>query len=507
MRVLLVQSFVTTRIDTSLVNLIEPQGLLAIATYIEREMGDAVTIDILDLYEKGQGKLTRRGETLVIGMCDGDAICAEILKFNPDVLGVTSNFSDYFDDVVDLTKIVAGRFPDLTLVLGGAHVTVDADDTLRKNPHVDFIVRREGEITFKELLAKLIEKDNDFSDILGLTYWMDGVVKSNPDRPLIRELDLLPVPDRKFINMDFYISLNRQVLPYARQHPIATIMTSRGCPYACIFCSTKNMWERRFRGRSAEKVAEEVKYLYDTYGIREFAIMDDQFIGKVKRVEEICHKINELNLGDISLSIPAGTSVWLVNEELLRLMKKTGFYRLNFPIESGNEKTVKFVKKPVNLALVKEMVRMANKIGFWTAGNFIIGFPYETQKDIRETIRYAFDCGLDLPIFLVALPFKGAEMYDIYLKENLLTETVTRTYATHSFYDTKYLKKEEINALWQEAQGSIIKNKIKFYLNPVNFYNHFWPKMKTYKDLKYLAKLFYVMFIFSPFQKFKRSRL
>ena len=500
MRVLLVQSFFSVQVDNPSLNLQEPLGLLSIATYIKNKLGDLVEIRVLDLYELGKGRLNRKGDQFIVGLNDERIICEQIENFNPDIIGITANFSAYFQDVITLGKIISTNFRNIKLVLGGAHVTMDAENILQKNPFIDYIVRREGEVTFLELLQTCMKRqNNDFSNIKGLTYREGERIVSNEDRPLINDINILPMLDRKFINMDFYKRVNCKTLAFARKTAVSIIFTSRGCPFNCIFCSTKNMWERKFRAFTPERVVAEIKHLYYTYGIREIAIWDDQFLADKKRVELICDKIIELNL-DISFSMPSGTSPWLVDEGLLRKMKKAGFYRLCFPIESGNENTIKFIRKPVNLTKMGDLIKAASKLGFWTSANFIIGFPYETREEIMTTIKYAYECGVDYPIFFIAQPLKGAELYDVVVKEGLLKAEYD-TDITTSKFDTKYLSVEEINELLQKARNGIIKTKIKFYLKPANFYYYLFPKFRTYSDIKFFITLFYAFFVKPKFVK------
>lgn len=505
MRILLIQSFFTTPVDTPNIYLEEPLGLISLATFVKKELGESIEIQILDLFELGQGRMTIKNDKFIVGVNNESEICDRIEQFDPDIVGITANFTAYFQDVVDLTHMITNRFDNIDIVLGGAHVSMDSKKILKKHSFINYIIRREGELTFLEFInARMNPNTIDYRTIQGLSYRQGDTIFENEDRPLIPDINILPIPDRSLINLEFYKKINKKILPYTRKVPAASIMTSRGCPFNCIFCSTKNMWERKFRPFSPQRVIEEIQYLYDEYGIREFCIQDDQFVVDNKRVESICNKVIDMKL-DVSFSIPAGTSIWKVDRKLLITMKKAGFYRLCFPIESGNEKTIKFIRKPINLKSVKDKIKIANKLGFWTSGNFIIGFPYEKIEDIKATIKYAYMSGIDFPIFFCAKPFRGAELYDIFVKEGLLKEVIHGSHPERSDYDSKYLSAKEINQLYQTAKNGVIKNKIKFYLVPNNFYNHLLPKLKSYNDLKYFIKLFYVMFISKKIENIKKK--
>jgi len=311
---------------------------------------------------------------------------------------------------------------------------------------------------------------------------------------LIKDLDILPIPDRSFIDMEFYKESNKKCVWYVRKTPVATIMTSRGCPYNCIFCSTKVVWKKRWRPRSLEKVFEEIEHLVSKYGIREIIINDDQFFTKRNRIDEFCKYFIKRKL-DLNFSVDSGVSVWLVDKELLEIMRKAGFYSIRFPIETGNEVTLKFIRKPVDLLKTKELIKEANKLGFWTSANFIIGFPYETRQEIEETIRYALSSKLDYASFLIAKPNAGSDLYEIFKKEGLLDKNVVR--ASHFYrsdYDTATMKAKELNDILENVAKKWFIHKLNFFLNPINIFNYLLPKLKSKDDWRYFFKIFRVIF-------------
>jgi radical SAM superfamily enzyme YgiQ (UPF0313 family) len=321
-----------------------------------------------------------------------------------------------------------------------------------------------------------------------------GTVISNPPRDLIKNMAMLPIPDRKFIDMERYKLLNKEVVWYVRKEPVATIMTTRGCPYNCIFCSTKVVWKRRWRPQSLEVVFKEIEMLISEYGIREIVINDDQFMVKKNRVHEFCDYFINNGL-DISFTLDSGTSPWLVDNELLAKMRKAGFYALRFPIESGNEPTLKFIRKPVNLQNSKELIVKANKLGYWTSANFIIGFPHETREQIMQTIRFAYDSALDFTSFLIAKPNAGSDLYKIFKKEGLLNQNVV--HASHFYrsdYDTTTMTSDELNRILAKASGGWFIHKFFFYLKPKNFYYHLLPKLKSLDDFCYFFKVCGMLF-------------
>lgn len=491
MKVLLIQPYITT--DNPDTALTEPLGLLSLASYLEQNFSYEVEVSILDLFALGYDQSRKRDEMYVKGTFEKDEIHKHVKRFQPDIVGISCNFTAYAQDSLEVAKLIKDFSADVAVVVGGAHVTMEAENILMNYAYIDYVVRGEGEIALYELVSA-IKNNIGVENIRGISYkGSDGQIVHNPDRELIGDLNVLPIPQRKYIDMEKYKRINSDALQFARNNPVATIMTSRGCPFNCIFCSTKIMWRRHWRAQSPEKVLMEIEYLVNEYGIREIAIYDDQFLVDKKRVDRICEFIIEKNL-NLSLSIPSGTSIWLVDGDLLKKMKKAGFYRLCFPIETGNENTLKFINKPVNLVKVRETIRLTNKLGFWTQGNFIIGFPYETKEEIMETIKYAYDSGLDYAIFFIAKPYAGSEMYDIFKKEGLLDTIARSSHIERSDYDTKTIKAAELSKLHSSAVKGFLIHKFIFYMKPDNFYNYLLPKFHSYQDLKYIIKIFLILF-------------
>ncbi len=500
MNIVLIHSYIKVKeIETYLS---EPLGLLCLATYLDKVFKDQIKVSILDLYALGAANPKQVGQFFCLGIDDEHFIKEELEKLNPDLIGIHCNFTAYAQDSLELASMVKNSFPNTPIVIGGAHPTTEAESILRDNPCVDFVVRGEGEITLEQLIRAL-RGEHSIETVAGVSFrtskqtnksLSSRTIVSNSPRELIKNVDILPIPDRKFIDMERYKFLNKECLWYTRKEPIATIMTSRGCPYNCIFCSTNIVWERRWRPFSLEKVFEEIELLISEYGIREIVINDDQFMTKKSRVHEFCDYFIKRDL-DLSFWYESGTSTWLVDEELLEKMRRAGFYALRFPIESGCEATLKFIRKPVNLRKTKELIVKANKLGYWTSANFIIGFPYETRDEIMKTIRYAYDSALDYSFFFIAKPNAGSDLYGIFKKEGLFDKNINR--ASHYYrsdYDTTTMTADELDKILAEASERWFIHKFFFYLKPKNFYTHFLPKLKSLDDFRYFFKTLRVMF-------------
>lgn len=492
MNIVLIQPYITVKDPHTYLS--EPLGLVCLATYLKQVFQEEINVHILDLYALGANIPLAKDGLYVLGMHNENEIKTELEIFKPDLVGITCNFTAYALDSLEVASIVKKIFPLVPVVLGGAHATIEAENIIRENESVNYVVRGEGEIT-TEYLLRFLQGEIFIHEVKGITYRnSQQMVVSNPERALIENLDILPVPDRSFIDMAFYKEYNKKCIWYVRKEPVATIITSRGCPYNCVFCSTKVVWKKVWRPRSLEKVFEEIEWLVSQYGIREIVINDDQFFTERNRINKFCDYFIKKKQ-DLAFSVDAGVSVWLVDNELLKMMRRAGFYSIRFPIETGSAVTLKFIRKPVDLHKANKMIEEANRLGFWTSANFIIGFPYETMKEIEETIRYAFSTKLDYASFLIAKPNAGSDLYEIFRQEGLLNKNVVR--ASHFYrsdYDTTTMHAEELNNILKSLAKKWFIHKIIFFLNPTNIINHLFPKLKSIDDWKYLLKVFGVLF-------------
>ncbi len=488
MNLLLINPFITVTELT--VDLAEPLGLVYLASYAKSKFGDSINISILDLYEMGADKPEKKPSGYyLLGIEDMNLIRSRIKEFEPDLIGVTCSFTAYAPDAIRAASIANSIAPDVPIVMGGAHATMASESIMKENPFIDFVVREEGEATLVELINEL-ENDMNFQSVDGLVYRdKQGNIVRNRDREFIKNLDDIPIPDRSYIRMDRYTTFPRQSTWYTRKKPIASIITSRGCPYDCVFCSTKVMWRRRWRGSSVERVIEEIEYLENEYDVKEVTIFDDQFFTRKERVRDFCNYFIAREK-KISFSYDAGTSPWLIDEEMLALLKRAGFYSIRFPIETGNADVMTYVKKPVDLEKSLGLIRHANSLGFWTSGNFIIGFPYESREQIDDTIRYAYNSGLDFASFIAARPHKGSEMYETFKKEGLLDRGIAHTSLYDvSDYDTTQLTAQEITNIIQKASRGWYLNKLKFFMHWSNIRTAFLPKLQSLDDIVYMARI------------------
>lgn len=445
---------------------IEPLGLAYIAAVLEQ---NGYEVDILDALALGNDQLEKLPDGHIrVGLTEAQ-IASYVENFAPDIVGIGCGFSVYASDSLRIVKCVKQVCLDAIIAFGGVHASIDPESVLR-DKNVNIVVRGEGEITFLELV-KCIEAGNDYSTIKGTVVRTNGgTYRYNEQREHIKDLDELPFPARHLLPMDKYFEFQRKggvMYRYYMRNPIASIVTSRGCPFNCIFCAVRTIWGRTWRGRSAENVVKELKFLVDEYGIKEFAPWDDNISLNKKRLIQICQGIIEEGL-DLKWSTPNGIYLPSLDEEVLSWMAKSGYYRAAFGIESGLEETRKIIGKRIKSEKVKDVIGICDKLGIWTNATFIIGFPDEKIESIEATMKAPMDLGLDFASFYIAQPYPGTELFRIFNEYDLMKDGITESGSLfYSKYDTKYFTHQELMKLRDQAYRKLVKHRIVSILNPL----------------------------------------
>lgn len=362
-----------------------PMGLALIAAVLERE-GYPVTV--LDA-----NALNLQPEAVVPLVADADII---------GLTAMTPTINAAIVNARHLKKV----YPDLPIVLGGAHATLLPEETLATAPEIDIIVRGEGEETILELLAAL-ESKQPLTEIAGISYRKDGEVVSNPARSKMVDLNSLPFLAYHLLPRQKY----KPHPPHGRALPFAVIITSRGCPYKCAYCS-KPIFGSRFRAQTPERVVEEIIYYQRNFGIKELAFYDDSFTLDKKRAQAIA---DEIIKKELKIHWTCETRVNLVDKELLSHLKQAGCYSIAYGIESGSSEILEALDKDISLEQAAEAVRLSREVGLQTIGYFMIGSPGESPETIRQTIQFAKQLKLDFAQFSITTPFPGTKLYDLYL--------------------------------------------------------------------------------------------
>jgi len=344
-------------------------------------------------------------------------------KFNPDLVGVSSISTEYFNVTLHTIALIRKHLPETVIVLGGGIPTVMIEEAM-KDRNVDYWIMGEGELSFPRLIEELRKGTEDFSGIGGLAYWHGATPVINK-MEFVSDLDKVPFPDYSSISgltLRDYGNTKSKYAPglLARNYPAAVTITSRGCPYSCIFCAGKTISGAKVRFRSAENVLAEIDGLYKQ-GIREVIFLDDHFLADRSRAIKIMNGIreNHRNLTWKCVNVTA----WLLDEEILKLMYKSGCDFIVVSIESGSQRVLEnIIKKPINLKKIPAILKLAKSIGFDIIANFVVGFPGETWEEIRQTFAFAEKLEADMVNFHVATPLPKTELMEICIREKLLPD-------------------------------------------------------------------------------------
>ncbi len=330
-----------------------------------------------------------------------DDLKKKIRAFKPDLIGFGFKSFQYKTGY-NLIRRVREFYPEAETVLGGPHISVFREKALEDCKEIDFGIIKEGEYTILELC-----KGKKLSDIKGLMYRDGKKIIYNGDRERITDLDSLPFPKYEKFELGKY------------WYPVRYIVTSRGCPAQCIYCSIRLVIGNQWFGRSPENIFEEVKYWHDR-GQRHFEFTDDNFTLVRKRVDRLLDLFLESGMNDLILNCPNGVRADVVDRELMTKMKRAGFNQISFGAEVGNDRMLRYIKKGTKLEIIERAIRDAIEVGLEVHLFFIIGFPTQTEKDVEDAFNLALKYPVRLVNFYNLIPYPGTELFEIAKEKNYL---------------------------------------------------------------------------------------
>jgi anaerobic magnesium-protoporphyrin IX monomethyl ester cyclase len=333
-------------------------------------------------------------------------------KEDPDVLGF-STLTTSGRTAALISRKVKEENPNVTIVFGNHHATFNPERILNKYPSVDVIVRGEGEKTVVELVECLENREN-IRKVRGINFRNEGKIVATRDQPLIRNLDTLPFPNRKLLNVDYHcLMAGVNVAP----KKFTSIVTSRGCVYSCRFCSCTQLAHNVWRPRSAQNTLEELQLLASE-GYKQLIFVDDSFTLNPKRVIEICRGMRKEKL---EMEWICEGRVDNCPDEMLREMVSAGCKILYFGIESANQRILDYYHKTITPKQAEAAVRKAKKAGVdVVVGSFIIGAPDETREEIRNTMEFAKRVPIDIPQFNMLGAHPGNDIWNEFEAKGLL---------------------------------------------------------------------------------------
>lgn len=370
------------------------------------------TVEILDAFMAGAEFEEKNGEAVTIGL-PFQKIKQEIQDRKPDIVGIAGPFTSQIGHAIQTSRAAKEANPNIVTVVGGPHVTLVPKEFLQEAPSVDIAVAGEGEYAMLEI-AQHFEGKKTLDEIKGIAYRQNGVVKVNERRPFIENLDELPYPAYDLVDMELYLGPSK--IGYRSfQNRAISMVTSRGCPFNCCFCSVHLHMGKGFRAHSAKYVLDHIQYVVDKYKVKNIFFEDDNLTLDLKRFEEICDGIIERRI-KIGWETPNGVRADRLTPELLKKMKQSGCKSVFVGVESGDQQILdKVVCKSLDLNRVVEFAKNAQEIGLKTGAFYIIGFPGETKQNMQRTVDFAldlkrkYDVGMHL---FAATPSYGTRLFE-----------------------------------------------------------------------------------------------
>ncbi|NQT22047.1 MAG: radical SAM protein [Candidatus Omnitrophica bacterium] len=404
----------------------------------------------------------------VVDKKDISEILNIIEEFSPSLAIVNISTATYYDDlyIVDMVKT---KFPFIHLTGIGNHVSSLPEAVLSESK-LDSIILGEPEFTSHLLLSRLSEKKN-ISDIEGFAWRdKDGKVTVNKKRYFNENLDEIPFPARDLMDNKKY------TLPIINE-PYALIISSRGCPYDCIFCTANQYYGKTLRLRSPEKIIAEIEEVRTKYGVRNVTMWSDTFTLDREFVVKICNLLIAKRLG---VRWMCNSRVDKVDPGLLELMKKSGCMGISYGIESGNQEILDNIKKKITILHIKNAIKWTRQAGIESLVHVIFGLPGETRETIEETTNFIIELDPDYAQFYCAIPFPGTEFYNICKKNGwLITENWKRFELNQAIVNTALLSAEDLH----KARVCAYK---RFYIRP----GYVLSRLKKTKNIADMILLF-----------------
>jgi anaerobic magnesium-protoporphyrin IX monomethyl ester cyclase len=363
-------------------NPLPPLSLTYLASVLEREN---IEVQILDFLVTHYTPQTLR---------------KKLEEYRPHLVGVGCVTMNY-PFAARMLKVCKAFDSGIFTVIGGPHVSFTLNETLLRAPWIDAVVIGEGERTLVEL-AKAVAGGNDIGNVAGIAF-ADGnrVVKTEP-RALIEELDQLPLPAR-------------HLLPLARYRALGTpctLITSRGCPYGCIFCSAHRMFGRKIRFRDPGLVVDEIEMIHRDFGFPHINIVDDTFTANHEHARQVCEEMLRRNL---KIDWSAFTRADRVTDDMVALMKRAGCDLVLFGVESADENILKTIRKGITPEDVRRGVKIATSAGVRVFASYILGLPGESPETIRKSMAFADEIGNTYGAeyaFHILAPLPGTELFE-----------------------------------------------------------------------------------------------
>ena len=407
---------------------VPPLGLAYIAAVLEENGYD---VEILDMYAQHTtlnefGNILRRGQ--------------------PEIVGITC-LTPFVSAVLKIARIVKETI-NAKVVVGGAHATALPEEMLEED-WIDYVILGEGEYTMFELTNYVLKGENRLDEIKGIAYLIDGKFHKTEENGYIENLDELPFPARRLLPNNKY-----NATQYAGKR-ITSIITSRGCPYNCIFCDYRFLMGPKFRRRSPENVINEIEECIAEYDVDYINFRDSTFTFDEKWITKFCKMVKERKM---DIKWDCNGRVNLVTKKMLREMKEAGCTLISYGIESGDQNILDFANKKIKVEQSTDAVRKTKEVGIEVLSYFIIGLPGENWATIEKTVKLAIKLESDYTQFSLATPFPGTPLFN-YAKENNLVRDVS--WDEYSLMSNAIMRTEELD--YEDLERAIKLAYRKYY--------------------------------------------
>lgn len=408
----------------------------------------------------------------------------KIVSLKPNIIGITM-MSPILISAMKTVDIAKRAAPQATVVVGGSHPSSLPKECLEDNPNIDVVVIGEGEYTLLELVETL-RNGGDLEHVEGIAYVQSGSVTFTNPREPIGDLDSLPSPAYHLFPVDKY----RTHPPYGRKNPYASMITSRGCPFHCVYCSNA-VFGRKLRAQSPQKVIEEIENLIQKYQVKEIHFYDDCFTLNIKGTKLVCEEILRRK---IKIIWSCTTRLDLVNRELLQLMKKAGCWLISYGVESGCQEILDWMKKEIKVEEMKKGFRLTKEVGIRTLAFFMIGSPGETRETIHKTIDLCFELDPDFIAWGMLRIFPGSSLYESTQQRRFGKQKICR-YSSLQHAMTNMPFGEQ--GFFVTFEGSFTEQELRTVIKQVYRKFYFRPG--------YIAKRLFLIRSFSEFVQYIRG--
>ncbi|MCX5758507.1 MAG: radical SAM protein [Candidatus Hydrogenedentes bacterium] len=432
-----------------------PMGVLSLAAYIRQQFPGA-EIRVVD-----QRVLN----------CSVDELLRHVVEFEPDVTGF-SCLTSFAYLLGPLTRKVRESLPETLQVIGGPHASAFRASALEGNA-ADVAVVGEGELALEKLILSYLDGAL-FENVPGLV-WRDtsGQIVENPPGEPIVDLDSLPFPAYDLINMDLYWKLAPMAALPARRY--VSFFTSRGCPYHCIYCH--NIFGKHFRGQSAERMAAEVEYFTRKYNVREIEFLDDMFNFSGQRLLDFCGLIGKRGV-KLRINLPNSIRTDILTEEHIDALVDTGLYHASFALETASPRLQKLIKKNLNIPKFLENVERATRKGVFANGFTMLGFPTETEEELKLTIDTACESSFHTATFFTVIPYPQTALYEL-ARQTYPEQLAEICYDASDYHGIRTNFSEVPDEVFLAYQRYAWRH---FFLNP----KRMWRIVRDFPDRRYL---------------------